>query len=119
MSIPVLGEARFPSPIHHAVDDNARVSAHYVRVPGVPPPDEILFEIAGPRAKLFFNPKETRAAIVTCGGLCPGLNNVIRSAFLALHHTYGVKEVLGFRDGYRGLDPAQAQEPLVLTPDLV
>ena len=63
------------------------------------------------RAKLFFDPKATRAGIVTCGGLCPGLNDVIRSLFLELHHAYGVKEVLGFRGGYQGLDPARGRSP--------
>lgn len=77
------------------------------------------FELAGPRAKLFFDPKHTRAGIVTCGGLCPGLNNIIRSLFNELHHAYGVQEVLGFRDGYRGLDPARGKEPLALTPEFV
>ena len=52
---------------------------------------EVLFELAGPRARLFFDPADTRAGIVTCGGLCPGLNDVIRSLFLELHHAYGVK----------------------------
>jgi 6-phosphofructokinase 1 len=75
--------------------------------------------LAGPRAQLFFDPKQTRAAIVTCGGLCPGLNDVIRSLFLELHHAYGVKEVLGFRGGYQGLDPARGAEPIVLTPEFV
>jgi 6-phosphofructokinase 1 len=90
-----------------------------VRTPGVTPSEELFFEIAGPREKLFFDPKDTRAGIVTCGGLCPGMNTVIRSAFLEMHHIYGVKEVLGFRDGYQGLDPANGLEPIVLNPDLV
>jgi 6-phosphofructokinase 1 len=68
---------------------------------------------------LFFNPRQTRAGIVTCGGLCPGLNDVIRSLYLELHHAYGVKEVLGFRWGYQGLDPKRGGEPLLLTPALV
>ena len=67
----------------------------------MPAQPEILFELAGPRTKLFFDPAKTRAGIVTCGGLCPGLNNVIRSLFLELHHHYGVKEVLGFRGATR------------------
>jgi 6-phosphofructokinase 1 len=75
--------------------------------------------MAGPRAKLFFDPARTRAGIVTCGGLCPGLNNVIRSLYMELYHTYGVPEVLGFLDGYQGLDPAKGKEPLCLTADLV
>jgi 6-phosphofructokinase 1 len=119
MNISVLGEARFPSPIRRAVSDDLRVPGQIVRGPQGPLAVELLFELAGPRAKLFFEPRQTRAGIVTCGGLCPGLNNVIRSLFLELHHTYGVKEVLGFRGGYQGLDPARGPEPIVLTPDFV
>jgi 6-phosphofructokinase 1 len=119
MNVTTLGEARFPSPISHAVNEQVRVPFHILTGPGAPPDNGQAFELAGPRAKLFFDPKQTRAGIVTCGGLCPGLNNVIRSAFLELHHTYGVKEMLGFRDGYRGLDPARGQEPIVLTPEFV
>jgi 6-phosphofructokinase 1 len=78
-----------------------------------------MFELAGPRNRVFFNPSETRAAIVTCGGLCPGLNNVIRSLFLEMHFIYGVKEVIGFRFGYKGLDPANGIEPLVLNHSLI
>ena len=77
------------------------------------------FEQAGPRAKIFFDPKQTRAGIVTCGGLCPGLNNVIRSLFLELHYGYGVAEVIGFRGGYSGLDPDCRLEPIILTPEFV
>lgn len=77
------------------------------------------FEKAGPREHLFFDPRKTKAAIVTCGGLSPGLNNVIRSAFLELHHNYGVPEVLGIRFGYQGLNPAKGQKPLRLTSDTV
>jgi len=119
MNITVLGEPRFPSPIRHIVSDNLRVPEQIVRDPQAPPAPELLFELAGPRAKLFFDPKQTRAGIVTCGGLCPGLNDVIRSLFLELHLAFGVKEVLGFRGGYQGLDPARSAEPIVLTPEFV
>jgi 6-phosphofructokinase 1 len=85
MNITSLGEARFPSPIAHTVSDQARIPAVIVRDPAAPKRDEVLFELAGPRAKLFFDPAKTRAGIVTCGGLCPGLNNVIRALFLELH----------------------------------
>ena len=78
-----------------------------------------MFEVAGPRERLFFDPKKTRAGIVTCGGLCPGLNNVIRSLVLELHHGYGVREILGFVDGYQGLDPWRGSEPIPLTPAFV
>jgi 6-phosphofructokinase 1 len=101
------------------VSDEARIPADIVRDPGRPQRDEILFELAGPRAKLLFDPAQTRAGIVTCGGLCPGLNNVIRALFFELHHTYGVAEVLGFRGGYQGLDLSRSPEPVVLTPAFV
>src|ERR1700757_3284779 len=119
MNITSLGQARFLSPVGHSVSDQARIPADIVRDPAAPERDEVLFELAGPRAKLFFDPAQTRAGIVTCGGLCPGLNNVIRSLFFELHHTYGVAEVLGFRGGYQGLDPARGPEPTVLTPAFV
>ena len=119
MNVSILGKPQFPSPIRRTVSDHARIPAQIVRVPDAPPADELLFELAGPRDKLFFDPKQTRAGIVTCGGLCPGLNDVIRSLFLELHHAYGVKEVLGFRGGYQGLDPAVGAEPIVLTPEFV
>jgi len=115
----MLGEGRFPSPLKRTVSDQARLLAHIVVDPAAPPHEELQFELAGPRANLFFDPRQTRAGIVTCGGLCPGLNNVIRSLFLELHHTYGVSEVLGFRGGYQGLDPAHGPEPTVMTCDFV
>lgn len=119
MKINVLGEAKHDSPLKRYVSDDARVPANVVYMPGQTRVEEPLFELAGPRKKIYFDPKRTRAGIVTCGGLCPGLNNVIRSLFLELHHGYGVKEVLGFRGGYQGLDPDCAVEPLVLTCDMV
>ncbi len=119
MQITVLGEARYPSPLASAVDDRARIPEHIIRPGGAAAPEGLLFEAAGPRARLFFDAAQTRAGIVTCGGLCPGLNNVIRSVFLELHHHYGVQEVLGFRYGYQGLDPERGQEPILLTSDFV
>jgi 6-phosphofructokinase 1 len=74
-------------------------------------------EPGGPREYIYFDPSTTRAAIVTCGGLCPGLNNVIRGLALELTDNYGVTEVLGFRDGFRGL--AASAEPVRLTHDVV
>lgn len=119
MKITTLGEARFPSPLNRSVRDDLRLPVDIVIDPQSPPTDELAFEVAGPREKLFFNPKQTRAGIVTCGGLCPGLNNVIRSLYLELHHAYGVKEVLGFRGGYQGLDPDEGLAPYVLNSDFV
>jgi 6-phosphofructokinase 1 len=119
MNIAVLGATRYPSPLKRWVNDSERVPATIVRTVDTPPADGLLFELAGARKDLFFNPPETRAGIVTCGGLCPGLNDVIRSLFFEMHHAYGVKEVFGFRWGYHGLDPEHGAEPLVLTPEIV
>jgi 6-phosphofructokinase 1 len=74
----------------------------------------VSIELAGPRAKIFFDPSKTRAAIVTCGGLCPGLNNVIRGLTLALYYRYGVNDVLGIRYGYAGFIEKEF-EPVRLT----
>ncbi len=119
MTITTLGEPRFDSPLRQHVRDDLRVPGTLLRERGAPPVVDEGFELAGPRAKLFFDPATVRAGIVTCGGLCPGINNVIRSLFLELHHAYGVAEILGFRDGYRGLDPARGRPPLRLTVDHV
>ncbi len=119
MNITSLGEARFASPLPFHISDKARVVFKVIVDPDAPQSEEMLFEVAGPREKLFFDPKKTRAGIVTCGGLCPGLNNVIRSLYLQLHHGYGVHEVLGFVDGYQGLDPWRGSEPIPLTPSFV
>lgn len=118
-SITNLGECRYSSPLDHCTTDNVLIPAEIEWRKGQPPVAPLLFEQAGPRNKLFFDPATTRAGIVTCGGLCPGLNHVIRSLFLQLHHGYGVKEVLGFRDGYRGLDPVRGKEPIQLTAAIV
>src|SRR6478672_5849804 len=112
---PNLGEARFASNQSHTVSDGIRIPER-IEIGAEP---GLLFELAGPRAKLFFDPKQTRAGIVTCGGLCPGLNNVIRSLFHELHYGYGVAEVLGFRGGYSGLDPKCGVEPVKITPAFV
>ena len=120
MDVAVLGEARHPSPCAFHVSDKARVVSEVIVDPDNPlDTQELSFEVAGPREWLFFDPKKTRVGIVTCGGLCPGLNNVIRSLVLELHHGYGVREILGFRNGYQGLDPWRGDEPAPLTPEYV
>ncbi|MCM8813690.1 MAG: ATP-dependent 6-phosphofructokinase [Candidatus Omnitrophica bacterium] len=78
-----------------------------------------LFEIAGPRKLIYFDPAALTCAIVTCGGLCPGLNDVIRSLTLTLLKQYGVKRVLGFRYGYQGLGKQAVCPPIELTPERV
>jgi 6-phosphofructokinase 1 len=121
--IPRLGEARVPNPYATSyVDDDDRL-LHDTTLAGVrrhvdagaSPPG---FELAGPRERVFFEPRVLRCGIVTCGGLCPGLNDVVRAIVLSLHHHYGVAAVLGFRFGYEGLGP-RACPPLDLTPDAV
>lgn len=76
---------------------------------------------AGPRRHLHFDPTEVSAAIVTCGGLCPGLNNVIREITKTLHQLYGIGgKVYGIQAGYQGFDPEDASlDPVELTPELV
>ena len=120
-----LGECRFPSPLSGVrfTRDDERVLYH-TRLEdlkewiaeGANPP---AIEAAGPREKLFFNPSQLSCGIVTCGGLCPGLNDVIRSIVLSLYHHYGVDKILGFRFGYEGLVPRIGHEPLRLTPESV
>lgn len=105
--------------IGNFIPDRARVRYEVEFDTGREVRDDLSFEKAGPREQLFFDPTRTRAAVVTCGGICPGLNNVIRSAFLELHHNYGVREVYGIRYGFAGLNPAVGQPPLLLTPQLV
>lgn len=77
------------------------------------------FEAAGPREKLFFDPSTLACGIVTCGGLCPGLNDVIRSIVMSLHHHYGVRTIYGFQYSYEGLAPKFGHEPIMLTPQAV
>jgi 6-phosphofructokinase 1 len=77
------------------------------------------FELAGPRNKIFFDPRTVGCGIVTCGGLCPGINNVIRGIVLELARGYGVKRILGFRFGYEGLISRFGHEPMLLTPESV
>lgn len=75
------------------------------------------FEVAGPREKIYFEPNKVRAAIVTCGGLCPGLNSVIRGLVLQLWHRYGCQYVEGIRGGYHGLSANTKNNFSGLTPD--
>ena len=112
-----LGECRHDSPLaellylrrssHHWVDasdrvlldDTAAMAARARRARSRSCPG---FEAGGPRRKIFFDPSKTRVGIVTCGGLCPGLNNVIRGLVMELTRHYGVRRIIGFRNGYQG-----------------
>jgi 6-phosphofructokinase 1 len=77
------------------------------------------FELAGPRRKIYYNPKRITCGIVTCGGLCPGINDVIRAIVIELYERYGVKRVLGFRYGYLGLTKGSEAPPVKLDSDMV
>lgn len=79
----------------------------------------ILFEQAGPREKIYFDPKRITAGIVTCGGLCPGINDVIRAIVMELHYRYKVQRILGFPFGYLGLTKKSGHKPIELIPDKV
>ncbi len=131
-SIPSLGKAKIPSPIKMStvygdtianyVRDEEAILYHITAVrdeknSGVD--TSHLLELAGPREKIFFNPVHVHAAVVTCGGLCPGLNNVIRAIVRCLWYRYGVRRVSGIRNGYRGLLPESNFSTIDLDPDLV
>ena len=76
-------------------------------------------EVAGPREKIFFDPTKAKAAIVTCGGLCPGINDVIRTLVMVLHHRYRVRNVVGIKYGFQGLIPRFGHPVVELTPEIV
>ncbi len=132
-TIPVLGEAKINSPIAMSykrgdtvanyVDDNERI-LHKIdarlKEDGTAAPYSLdAIEVAGPRDKIYFNPAHVHAAIVTCGGLCPGLNNVIRAVVRCFWYRYGVRRISGIQYGYRGLLPDSPYEPIPLDPDVV
>ncbi|MFW6052473.1 MAG: 6-phosphofructokinase, partial [Desulfosalsimonas sp.] len=74
------------------------------------------FEMAGPRKKIYFDPSKLKCALVTCGGLCPGLNNIIRSVVLELYHSYGVRHIYGIRYGLQGFIPEYKHDVIDLSP---
>ncbi|MGN0739862.1 MAG: ATP-dependent 6-phosphofructokinase [Treponema sp.] len=78
-----------------------------------------LIEKAGPREKIFFDPKNARAGICTCGGLCPGLNDVIRAVVRCLNTRYGVKTVKGYQFGFHGFFQEEGYEPIELDRYLI
>ncbi|HRR61912.1 MAG TPA: ATP-dependent 6-phosphofructokinase [Spirochaetota bacterium] len=86
-----------------------------------PPGGETIesFEAAGPREKIFFNPETTRVAITTCGGLSPGINDVIRSLVMESYYGYGINDIIGIPYGYNGLNPEYNYTPIPLNPDNV
>lgn len=127
--VPALGECRYGSPLSLESASHERTSffvpdSQRIRfdlsLPSEPEVgDPLSLEVAGPRERIFFEPERTTAAIVTCGGLSPGLNNVVRSVFYELFENYGVTRVLGIRNGYLGLNAESGLEPVVLNKDFV
>jgi len=120
-----LGECTIPSPMsgvrftndeeHILLHSDLNEIRHYLDAGSEPPK----FEAAGPREKILFDPSNLACGIVTCGGLCPGLNDVIRAIVLSLHHHYGVRTIYGFPFGYEGLEPKFGHQPIVLNPQVV
>ncbi len=131
-SIPMLGTPHIKSPIvlskkpddkiANFTTDDQFILYDIVSQPGLPfgpYTKENLLELAGPREKIFFDPAKVNAAIVTCGGLCPGLNDVIYSVVMNLWHRYGVRRITGIQYGYRGLLPEFGIPTIDLTPKIV
>ena len=128
-----LGECRHESSLakyvggrrtnEHYVEESDRVlfddTIQLLEAHGVPLDQVPTLEPGGPRRRVFHPPGATRAAIVTCGGLCPGLNDVIRGLVMELKTHYGVSDVVGFRNGFAGLNPALGHAPVELTADRV
>lgn len=114
---------RSESPVGTFVNDDERIIydvslENFIKCKetGVEP---VSFEKAGPKENIYFEPAKTKVGIVTCGGLCPGLNNVIRSLVNELNYRYGISRVFGFKYGFEGLI-SKFNHPIVeLTPQIV
>jgi 6-phosphofructokinase 1 len=133
LAIATLGACRIDSPLapwiasrktnEHSVGEDDRVLYHdthaSVVASGLAPAELPGFEPAGPRQKIFFDPAKLRVGIVTCGGLCPGINNVIRGLVMELSFHYGVQRIYGFRNGYQGFVARYGHDCMDLTPDVV
>jgi len=131
--VKTLGPCRIDSPLKpmlesrrttvHYVGEDDRVLFHdtvsLVRESGCGLDSLPGFEPAGPRRKIFFDASKMRVGIVTCGGLCPGINDVIRGIVMELTFHYGVKKIQGFRNGYQGFVAKYGHDVVELTPALV
>ncbi len=123
--IDTLGKAKIESKVKFKVfveDDERvlyRVDANYVEKCIKEGNKPISFEKAGPRKKIFFDPSKTRCAVVTCGGLSPGLNDVIRAIVLELYYIYNVKNIVGIKFGLQGFIPEYGHDVLYLEPSNV
>ncbi|MDO9585585.1 MAG: 6-phosphofructokinase, partial [Syntrophales bacterium] len=124
-TIQTLGEPTLSSPLnvsYYTGDDERMLFNNYLQHYAdfkTPDGQPLSVEVAGPREKIFFDPSKTKAAIVTCGGLCPGINDVIRAIFMELYHRYGVKNVIGIKYGFQGLIPRFRHGIKELAPEVV
>ncbi|MDD6088608.1 MAG: ATP-dependent 6-phosphofructokinase [Desulfovibrionaceae bacterium] len=122
LRIPTLGKAVFPTPLPYLSEkksENVLLSLNRNFSEDIAEPGLYAFEAAGPSSNLFFNPAQVSCAIVTCGGLCPGLNDVIRAVVHEAWHAYGVRRILGIRYGLEGFIPDYGHAILTLTPETV
>jgi 6-phosphofructokinase 1 len=130
--IPALGPATISTPIRKRADriesisfvsDDSRVviEVNSTRIGEMIRAEEALpcFELAGPRDRIFFDPSKLKCALVTCGGLCPGINDIIRSIVLELHYAYGVRNIFGIRYGLQGFIAQYGHDLVDLTPEAV
>ena len=128
--IPTLGEAKITSPLKRRtntkefvkkfVSDEARIIVDVqMNHIGTNHDNIKSFDQAGPREKIYFDPSKLKCVIATCGGLCPGLNDIIRSIVLELHHIYHVKAIYGIKHGLQGFIPGFEHEVMDLNPDSV
>ena len=120
---PLKHKRSLDSPAYKFVDENERI-LYDVSLDNFKKCSEsgelpVSFEKAGPKENIYFEPAKTKVGIVTCGGLCPGLNNVIRSLVNELYYRYGIKRVLGIQYGYEGLIPLYNHAVIDLTPEMV
>ncbi len=120
---PLKQGQRADSPVYKFVRDDERilydVSLEYFMKCKETGEIPVSFEKAGPKENIFFEPAKTKVAIVTCGGLCPGVNNVIRSLVNQLYYRYGISRILGIRYGYEGLVSKYNHPVVELTAPMV
>lgn len=125
--IPSLGRRDVDSPLlidetthtPYFVEDADRILCDDRLASGDAGVEQRTFELAGARRTIFFEPKSCGAGIVTCGGLCPGMNDVIRGLVMELHHRYEVRNIIGFRHGYQGCVGEHDRDVMLLDPDSV
>ena len=122
-----LGPCKIPNPIKlssvcFVTDENRislRVSYEYLKDMLAEGKEAPSLELAGPRPYIYFDPSKVKAGIVTCGGLCPGINDVIRSIVMTLYYSYGVDKIIGFKYGLQGFIPKYGHKVVELTPEVV